>query len=200
MLGPHFVLGVTGAIGAGKSTVCRLLLAHGFSILDMDDVAAAAVVEVLPEVAQKVPAVLSARGALNHDKEPLFAAMLENPALRNDLERLLKPLLLRCIRQFIKDLKGPGVLDAALLFEAELDAFCDATLCVMCSREERRRRVLLRTSASAKHFEALEKAQWSEEQKGARSSLSISTEIPQALLPARLAGLVEALRPLGLSS
>jgi dephospho-CoA kinase len=142
-----------------------------------------------------VPAVLSTDGRLN--KEPLFAAMLADPALRKDLEHLLSPLLLRRVRDYVKDLTGPGALDAALLFEAELDGFCDATLCVTCPRQERQRRVLARTGASAKHFGALDAAQWSEEKKLLRAHASLSTEGPESQLQAKL---LSALSSLGLRS
>lgn len=42
-----WVLGVTGAVGAGKSTLCAILRQHGWSVMDIDEVAAAALGQVL---------------------------------------------------------------------------------------------------------------------------------------------------------
>lgn len=191
----RWVLGVTGAIAAGKSTVCRVLAARGFSVLDVDDVAAAALGAVTPELARKVPALLGPDGRLRAggDKEPLFAAMLNDPELRRELERQLRPHVLAAIHAFRDRLGGPGALDAALLFEAGLDALCDATLCVHCPREERRQRALQRPSASAKHFAALEAAQWPEPEKLARADVAVSTAGPPELLAAKVDAALAAL-------
>lgn len=175
----RFVLGVTGAIAAGKSTVCRVLAGRGFAVLDVDDVAAQALVAVAPAIAAKVPAMLGPDGRLRQgkdaDKEPLFAAMLRDPELRAELERQLRPHVLEQVRAWAEPLRGPGALEAALLFEQGLDALCDATLCVQCPREERQQRALRRASASAKHFAALDAAQWPEERKRARADAVVST-------------------------
>ncbi|MEO5726731.1 MAG: dephospho-CoA kinase, partial [Byssovorax sp.] len=44
------VLGVTGSIGAGKSTVCQVLRARGWSVLDVDDAASESLRDALPEL------------------------------------------------------------------------------------------------------------------------------------------------------
>lgn len=168
------VLGITGAVGAGKSTLCRILRGHGWSVLDVDDVAAAALPQVQPFLVRRIPGVLTKEGAL--DKARIFAAMLRDPGLRAELTQELRPLVLQHVREWEDALSGPGVLDAALLFESGLDASCDATLCVLCSREERRRRVEQRSSASALHFDAIDAAQWPESEKRARAGACLSTE------------------------
>lgn len=188
----HFVLGVTGAVGAGKSTVCRALSRRGFAVLDVDEVAAEAADAVRRELAQREPAVLNADGRL--DKKRLFAAMLADPDFRRDLERQLRPFVLKRIGAWIEHLRGPGALDAALLFESGLDALCTATLCVRCDQPERRRRVEQRTTASAQHFDALEAAQWPEAEKCQRADAALSTQLPEAELELQLTATLERLR------
>lgn len=168
------VLGVTGAVGAGKSTLCRILRGYGWSVLDVDDVAAAALPEVQPFLVRRIPGVLTAEGAI--DKARIFSAMLREPGLRKELEQELQPLVQQRVRAWKEALLGPGALDAALLFESGLDASCDATLCVLCPREERRRRVAERSTASALHFDAIDAAQWPESAKQARAGACISTQ------------------------
>lgn len=187
----RFVLGVTGAVGAGKSTVCRVLGQRGFAVLDVDDVAAEALGELLPELAQRVPAAVSRSGTLN--KAPLFAAMLQDAGLRKELEQRLRPFIVRRIGTWVESLRGPGALDAALLFESGLDEFCDATLCVECDRAERQRRVQQRTTASAQHFDALEAAQLPAAEKRRRASAAISTQGPQAQLEEKLLAALDTL-------
>jgi dephospho-CoA kinase len=62
------------------------------------------------------------------------------------------------------------------LFESRLDELCDATLCIQCSRDERRRRVQARLTASSKHFDAMEAAQLPESEKARRAGALMSTD------------------------
>ncbi|PSM30467.1 dephospho-CoA kinase, partial [Haliangium sp. UPWRP_2] len=91
-------------------------------------------------------------------------------------------------------LDGPGALDSALLFESGLDALCDATLCVQCPREVRRQRALQRSTASAKHFAALEAAQWPESEKLARADAAVSTAGSLELLAEELQAALHRLK------
>lgn len=200
----RWVLGVTGAVGAGKSTLCRILRAHGWSVLDLDDVAADALSQVPPAFWSRVPCVITAEGAAKGaaegttertiNKARIFAAMLRDPELRRELEQQLRPGVLHRTQEWIRALRGPGAVDAALLFESGLDKLCDATLCVRCARDERRRRVQQRTTASALHFDALDAAQWPEAEKAAHAGASVSSEGTQEQLEQGLRG---ALRSFG---
>lgn len=187
-----WVLGVTGAVGAGKSSLCRMLAGHGFAVLDIDDVAADGLGQVQPFLMQRIPGAIAADGVI--DKGRIFAAMLSDPELGQALEQALRPWVWQQAQQWKAGLSGPGVLDAALLFEAGLDALCDATLCVTCSREERRRRVQLRPTASSRFFDALDARQWPESEKRKRAGAAISSEEPAEHFEALVR---DALRSLG---
>lgn len=187
-----WVLGVTGAVGAGKSSLCRMLAEHGFAVLDIDDVAADALVQVQPFLQQRIPGAVAQDGSI--DKGRIFAAMLGDPELGRELEQALRPWVWQQAQRWVAGLSGPGVLDAALLFEAGLDALCDATLCVTCPREERRRRVQLRPTASSRFFDALDRRQWPESEKRARAGAAVSSEAPTQHFEAQVR---EALRALG---
>lgn len=191
---PRFVLGVTGAVGAGKSTLCRLLREHGFSVLDVDDVAAEALLQdqVRPFLLRKLEGALTAEGVPS--KARIFSAMLRDSIFRDELSQELRPFVFRHVQTWKDGLIGPGALDAALLFESGLDALCDATLCVTCPVDERRRRVLARSTASALHFDAIEAAQWPESKKRDRARAWLSSEGPAAHLQEKLR---EVLKMLG---
>jgi dephospho-CoA kinase len=188
---PRFVLGVTGAVGAGKSTLCRVLAEHGWSVLDIDDVAAAALSQVRDFLAQALPAALGEGGAVN--KPLIFATMLRDKAFHAALWQALHPLVLQHTHQWIAGLTGPGAIDAALLFEAGLDALCDRTICVACSQAERRRRVAQRSTASARHFDALEAAQWPEADKLARAAAALTNEDSTQPLEPKIRAILHAL-------
>ena len=167
------IVGVTGCVGAGKSTVCRILAARGWSVLDVDAL---------------VARLLDESGV---DKRALFAAAMTNGALRSRLTHELRPRVVRYVEEWAAQLDRHGALECALLFELGFQTRCAVTWCVTCSPAERRRRVEARTTASAQHFAAIEAAQWSEAEKVARADVALSTEGPVSALEGRVVAALE---------
>jgi dephospho-CoA kinase len=153
------ILGVTGSVGAGKSTIAALLKTRGFEVLDVDDVAARAAVELGLSPGEALRRVLGGDRAL---------------------EQSLVQLVKREVAAWCAQTHGPKVIDAALLFEHGLDVSCDRTLCARGPIDERRRRVSLRSTTSATHFDRIEASQWPEEEKARRASLTVWTNRPLA--------------------
>lgn len=151
------IVGITGAVGAGKSTLAREYAARGFAVLDVDEVAAEAV------------------RALGLSPREVLIEILTGGPRRAEFERVVVPEVKRRIAQWCAETVGPKVIDAALLFEHGLDALCDETICVTCPVDERRRRVLARGTTSADYFDAIERAQWSEAEKCARATLTCAS-------------------------
>ncbi|MBZ0266983.1 dephospho-CoA kinase, partial [bacterium] len=119
-----FVLGVTGGIGAGKSTVARLLGSRGARVIDAD-----AVVRELygpGELANSIasrfgPGVLKESGAV--DRVALGALVFDDADARRDLEDLVHPAIRAEINARLaawrtEGFAGIAVVDAALLVEA----------------------------------------------------------------------------------
>ena len=158
------MLGVTGAVGAGKSTVCAALAGHGFAVLDVDVVASEVLAAGVPEVAALLPELGGAPSG-----PAVLRAILDRPALRPRVEAAARPYVEARIRAWRAALTTDGALDAALLFEQGLDALCDATWCVTCPADERRLRVGARATTSARTFDAIEAAQWPEAEKARRA-------------------------------
>jgi dephospho-CoA kinase len=138
-----FVLGVTGGIGSGKSTVAELLRRRGARVIDAD-----AVVREL-YAGGALPAaiarrfglgVLDAAGAV--DRSALGAVVFADPGKRRELERLVHPevrreALARLDAWRREGFAGIAVLDAALLVESDFEYPLDALLVVTAPREAR---------------------------------------------------------------
>lgn len=182
------MLGVTGAVGAGKSTVCAALAAQGFAVLDVDELASEVLAAGVPEVAALLPEL----GALTGPA--VLRAILERPALRPQVEAAARPYVEARLRAWKDALSSDGALDAALLFELGLDAWCDATWCVTCPAEERRARVSARTTTSARFFDAIEAAQWPEAEKARRADDVVPGTAAGGALGTRLQEALERLR------
>lgn len=141
------VIGVTGGIGAGKSTVAQGLGALGALVIDSDALAHEELrsLEVVEAVkAQWGPGVCTPSGEV--DRAALGSLVFGDPAELKKLEDLLYPKINRRRRQIIADHEGqPGiravVLDAPKLYEAGVDKECDAVIFVDADEGVRVRRV-----------------------------------------------------------
>lgn len=138
---------MTGGIGAGKSTVAKVLGQLGALVIDSDALAheelrSAEVVKAIK--ALWGAAVCSADGEI--DRAALGAKVFADAAELKKLEDLLYPRINQRRRRIIADHAGqPGllavVLDAPKLYEAGVDRECDAVIFVDADEEVRLRRV-----------------------------------------------------------
>lgn len=118
------VLGVTGGIGSGKSSVSRFLAERGARVLDADRVVrelygGGALVDRIR--ARFGDAVVAANGSV--DRAGLASIVFQDPAARRDLEALVHPEVRNTIIGRLRDWRAAGftgiaVVDAALLVEA----------------------------------------------------------------------------------
>ena len=119
-----FLIWLTGGIASGKSTVAKLLAAHGAETIDADQVARE-VVEVgstgLSSVVKEFgTGILSDTGELNREK--LGAIIFADPNRRLILESILHPLIKTRTTELIAESKKAVVVYAVpLLVEAKLD-------------------------------------------------------------------------------
>ena len=141
------LIGVTGGIATGKSTVDRLLAAHGASVIDADELAREAVrlgEPALDEVAARFGReVLLPDG--NLDRGRLGEVVFADPEARRDLERITHPRINELMGERIATaLAGPAPLvavDIPLLFESAREAMFEGVLLVYAPPEVQVRRL-----------------------------------------------------------
>lgn len=149
------IVGLTGAVGAGKSTLAKRLAARGADVLDVDMLAATAAMHVGLRPADALSRVV------NGDRE---------------LEGRIAALVKERLGSWLSTARRPAVIDAAVLFEHQLETHCTLTVCLTCDAATRKARVKQRSTASAQHFEAIERTQWPEAEKAKRATHVISTD------------------------
>jgi dephospho-CoA kinase len=127
-------IGLTGGIGAGKSTVARLLAAHGAVVVDADALAREVVAAGTPGLQQVVDAfgdgVLREDGSL--DREALGRIVFNDPDRRRELEQITHPLIGRRTQELFEQ-AGPDdviVHDVPLLVELGMAPLYDAVVVV----------------------------------------------------------------------
>lgn len=157
-----FIVGLTGGIGAGKSTVAELFQAQGVPVLDADAIARELVDKDKPALARLVAAfgreILDDNGALKRAK--LRALVFSDAARRKQLEALLHPLIREEMQARLAQLKAPySIVCIPLLVETGQTASVQRVLVIDAPDELRRRRVVARDGLSESEFNAILAAQ-----------------------------------------
>ncbi|GAA6747032.1 dephospho-CoA kinase [Thermus brockianus] len=162
------IIGITGNIGSGKSTVAQLLRAWGYPVLDLDLLAERARENKKEELRRLFPEAF--RGGVL-DRRALGRLVFADPERLRALEDLLHPEIRRLLEEELARLEAPLVfLEIPLLFEKGWEGRVDATLLVAAPWEERLRRVVARSGLSPEEVLARERAQMPEEEKRKRAT------------------------------
>ena len=149
------VIGLTGPIGAGKSTVAQRFAERGFYVVDADRVARTIVEKgsaVLPKLANAFGSeILEPDGSLDRKKLAALAfASKENTQLLNDLTH---PAIISEVNNEIESCQQNLVLlDAPQLFESGCDKMCSTVVGVLADRDIRLKRVQERDSLTTEQI------------------------------------------------
>ncbi len=193
------VYGLTGNIGAGKSTVARLLRDRGVPVVDADLVARQLVEPgqpALDEVVARFPGVLAGDGAL--DRRALAARVFNDASERAALNAILHPRIALEVGAQLAKLADGGapfaVYEAALIVENGMHAMLDGLVVVTAPEDEQVRRVVLRDRLAEGETRARIAAQLPAAQKVAVADFVLRNEGDPAALVPQVEALLAALR------
>jgi dephospho-CoA kinase len=196
MSGP-FVLGLTGSIGMGKSTVAGMFADCGVPVFDAD----AEVRRMQGPGGALVGAIEAAfpgtTGPLGVDRAALGEAVFDAPAALARLEAIVHPAVRAARADFLRGHAGAKlvVVDIPLLFEKGAADEVDAIAVVSAPAEVQRGHVLARPGMTAERFETILALQWPDADKRARADHVIDTGTTLAETRAQVERLVENLAP-----
>ncbi|WP_229783758.1 dephospho-CoA kinase [Deinococcus sedimenti] len=191
-------IGLTGSIGAGKSTVATLLRSRGLTVLDADEQARLVTQDpaVLAEIEARFPGVV-VDGTL--DRAALAGRVFGDAAALADLNAITHPRVRARIAALEAQAAARGeravVQDVPLLFEGGLEASMDAVIVVDAPLSLRVRRVMERSGLTEAEVLARDARQMPAEQKRQRATVVIENDRD---LPHLEAQVNAALRQLGL--
>lgn len=161
MKGP-LVIGVTGGIGSGKSTVCAAFERFGIPVIDTDQVAR----EVVTPGSDGLAAVIAefGEGVLNTDgtldRAALRRIVFADPARRQRLEALLHPRIRARVRELVAQVKTPYCLvGIPLLVERGNHQQAERILVVDCPEEVQVARVMARDKLTEPEVRAIMRTQ-----------------------------------------
>jgi dephospho-CoA kinase len=189
------VVGLTGSIGMGKSTVAARLRALGIGVCDAD-----AEVHKLYEGAAVAPIEAAFPGTTaggKVDRGKLGLAVLDNPDRIERLEAIVHPLVLAAEREFLRReaAKGAGmaVLEIPLLLETGGEARVDVVIVCSAPAEAQRARVMQRDGMTAEKFQQILARQTPDAEKRKRADFVVDTGGSFAETDAQVDKIVESL-------
>jgi dephospho-CoA kinase len=175
------ILGLTGSIAMGKSTVAAMFRAEHVPVFDADATVhrlmAPGGAAVSP-VARVFPGSLK-DGAI--DRKALGSLVFAHTSKRKVLEGILHPLVARERARFLGAMRRQGrplvVLDIPLLFEAGRARLCDAVAVVSAPRRQQRHRLHHHRGMTAARVRAILAAQMPDAHKRRKADIVIHTGV-----------------------
>jgi dephospho-CoA kinase len=190
------IVGLTGSVGMGKSTVAEQFRARGIAVFDAD-----AEVHKLYEGAAAAPIEAAFPGTTDAgkvDRQKLSAALMRDPSGFKRLEAIVHPLVQAAERAFLRQNYEQGrtmaVLEIPLLFETGADARVDFTVVVSAPEEAQRERVLARPGMTPDKLSTLLTRQLPDEEKRRRADFIVDTGGTITETLAQVDRIIEALK------
>ena len=191
------IIGITGGIGSGKSTLTARFSAFGIPIVDADAISRSA---LTPESACFQSAIdLFGPDAVNADgtanRGYIASRVFENGDLREALNGIIHPYVLHEMLRITGDCGAPlAAWDVPLLFETGMDAFCACTVAILCDPEIRIARVVARDNTDEQAVRARIAAQMRDEERQMRATFTIRNEGTPEAFAAEADALIERIR------
>lgn len=185
----HYIIGLTGQSGAGKTRISRIFAENGFYVIDCDIVSRKVTAEgseCCKKLAEHFPDCFSEGFLL--DRRKLASQVFSDKEKLKLLNETIFPFISAEIDNEIKSC-GSGIilLDAPTLFEAGMDSLCDKIISVTADEKVRFERIrkrdniddeLIRRRFSSQLSQSFfrERSDWVIENNGGEAQLEIETE------------------------
>ena len=192
---PH-IIGLTGSIGMGKSTVAEMFVAEDIALFDAD----AEVHKLqgpggllLADIEAEFPGTTNDNGV---DRQALGAAVLGDRERLAKLESIIHPAVAKSRMKFLEEHAKDEIIlfDIPLLFEKGGADMVDSVVVVSAPAEMQRERVLARDGMSEERFESILALQLPDEEKRKRADFIVDTGVTLAETRAQVKKLVIKLR------
>jgi dephospho-CoA kinase len=189
------IIGLTGSIGMGKSTVAARFRSHGIGVCDAD-----AEVHKLYEGAA-VPAIEAAFPGTTQagrvDRQKLAQALMARPEGFARLEAIVHPLVFAAERAFLQAEASRGaamaVLEIPLLLETRGEARVDVVVVVSAPADKQRERVMQRANMTPEKLEQMLARQMPDAEKRARADFVVDTGGTLAETGAQVDNIIDSL-------
>lgn len=161
------IVGLTGGIGSGKTTVAKAFNALGIPVYIADD-EAKKLMQTSKVLKRKLIEMFGKEayvgGALN--KQYIANIIFYNKEYLDKMNAIVHPQVANHFKKWLLKQQSPYVIkEAAILFENGTYKLCDVLITVTAPREMKIERLLKRDNTTVEKIEAVMKNQWSDEKK-----------------------------------
>ena len=179
------IIGLTGSIATGKSTVTEMFRHLKIPVHDADK----KVHEIMGPQSSAVPKIISEFGDVGNidegiNRQKLGKIIFGDAVAKARLESIVHPLVWYDRERFFAEMKQQGrkivVLDVPLLFETGSDIVCDKIICVWAPYFIQRQRALQRIGMSEKKFKSILENQLPQQTKKRLADFSLPTGLGKA--------------------
>lgn len=175
------IIGITGSIGMGKSTIAKMLMRLNIPVFDSDrevkyllqnhSIVQKQICDIWPEV------VLTQKSEQKISKHLLSEKIFTNKKNRRILEKIIHPRVKERRNLFFKNVSKSFIvaLDVPLLYETGGDKFCDDIFLAYTNEETQKKRVLRRSGMTEEKLNLIKNAQWSNDKKRKKNPYLVTT-------------------------
>jgi len=179
-------VGITGGIGSGKSTVCKVFKTMGIPVFEADLVAKQ-LMNNDPELRKQLIHLFGSsvyQSDQTIDRKYLAGIVFSNPSLLAKLNEVVHPAVRKTFDDWFLNQNAPYVIhEAAILFESGFYKIMDKTITVVTDELERIDRVIKRDHITVEMVRQRMKNQWNDEQRIKLADFVIGNNDNQLIIP-----------------
>ena len=175
------IIGVTGSIGMGKSTIASMFKLFNIPVHDAD-YEVKRIIEnnnlVKKKIKKEWPDVIyMSEGKEVINKSKLSSYIFKNMKYKVKLEKIIHPLIHKNREEFLQKYSSNKliVMDVPLLYETGVNKICNYIFLALTSEQNQKKRVLKRANMTEKKLMLIKKNQWSDEMKISQYPFIINT-------------------------
>jgi dephospho-CoA kinase len=183
-----FKLGITGGIGSGKTSVCRVFEVLNIPVFSADRVAQG-IMESNKEIVEGIKSIvgtdLYVSGKL--DRLKLANIIFNNKSLLTKVNSLVHPVVFEYFQSWVPEQTAPYVImEAAILFESGASEIVDRIATIVAPEEERIQRVIVRNKLTREQVTERMMNQMDDEERVKSSYYIINNSENEMIIPAIL--------------
>ena len=175
------IIGLTGGIGSGKTTIANHFRVAGIPVYIADDEARKIMQseEIIEEIKKKFGTAIFENDILNREK--LAQIVFNDPEKLKLLNAIIHPAVKKHFQNWILNHKNSPfiIYEAAILFESGSYKDCDKIITVTALQESRIQRVIKRDNTTREQILKRIDAQWNDDKRIAKSDFVIENNTPE---------------------
>lgn len=190
------VIGITGGMASGKSTIAKMLAGRGIAHVDADKLVHQLLQHDRSTIAEIAAAFPAAKKSASIDRAALASHITKHPASLATLEAILHPRVRALEEEAIAIARRNGlralVLDIPLLFETDADSLCDVVIVAHAPMHHRRRRAFTRAGMTEAKWQRLIGRQLPDHHRNQLADIVIRTDMGKAAVQKQVKALMRA--------